>query len=84
MDELSQIKSLELNLDAVPQDPATLAYLAANLLQVPAEEKQGLLATNQVAEMLAKMHPLYRREVAFLRAMLAQRDIEDQGTFSLN
>ena len=61
----------------------SLAYLAATLLQVPADQKQSLLDTAAVTTMLTDMRALYRREVACLKAMFAQK-LQDEGTFSLN
>ncbi|MDX1613624.1 MAG: LON peptidase substrate-binding domain-containing protein [Candidatus Promineifilaceae bacterium] len=83
MDELSQVEGVDLDPQELPDEPLSLAYLAATLLQVPAEQKQSLLDIQAVTTMLTDMRALYRREVAFLKAMFAQ-NLQDEGTFSLN
>lgn len=87
LEQLSRLESLDLDAEVVPDDPSTLAYMAAYLLQVPAEVKQTILEIEQAVDMLTQLRPIYRREVAFIKAMLARGDIQDvtgQGTFSLN
>jgi Lon protease-like protein len=83
MDELSRIEGLELDSLEVPEEPKSMAYLAATLLQIPAGQKQELLATEEATKMLVDMHTLYRREVAFLKVMIEHNE-SDQGSFSLN
>jgi Lon protease-like protein len=83
MDVLSVLDDIELDAKQLPADPAALALVAATLLQVPQRQKQGLLATDSIVDLLTTMRALYRREVAFVKEMLAQ-DVEDQGSFSLN
>lgn len=48
----------------LPDDPLTQLYLAAALLQIPAEEKQPLLAAQSAASLLEQISRLYRREIA--------------------
>jgi Lon protease-like protein len=83
MDLLSALDDIELNAEQLPDDPVALALVAATLLQVPQKQKQGLLATDSVVDILTTMRALYRREVAFVKEMVAQ-EVEDQGSFSLN
>jgi Lon protease-like protein len=83
MDTLSEIEGIELDTQQLPDEPTTLAYLAATLLQVPANKKQHLLATEGVVTLLEEMRTLYRHEVAFVKAML-EHQARDQGVFSLN
>jgi Lon protease-like protein len=83
MDLLSALDDIELNAEQLPDDPVALALVAATLLQVPQKQKQGLLATGSVVDILTTMRALYRREVAFVKEMVAQ-EVEDQGSFSLN
>lgn len=83
MDLLSALDDIELNAEQLPEDPVALALVAATLLQVPQNQKQGLLATDSVVDILTSMRALYRREVAFVKEMVAQ-EVEDQGSFSLN
>lgn len=58
---------------ALPEDPLTLGYLAASLVQIPVDEKQALLATGEAVSLLAEMRAIYRREVALLDVIL-ERD----------
>lgn len=80
---LSQIEGLELDPAHVPHEPVTLAYLAATLLQLPAAEKQQFLVAERAVTLLDDLRTLYRREVPLIEIMF-ERQIEDQGTFSLN
>lgn len=84
---LSQASNeLKFDLDRLPDDPLSLAYLAASLVQIPLDQKQTLLASNQMAEFLTGIHTIYRREVALLNTIL-ERDTQQeemQGLFSLN
>lgn len=74
---------LEINLEQLPGDPLLLAYTAAALLQVPSLEKQELLSVPDAAGLIASLRGLYRREVALLRAFVADEPGQD-GAFSLN
>lgn len=77
---------LEFETEQLPGDALRLGYLGAALLQVPTEQKQSLLATEQAAAFLSEMSALYRREVALLEAMLALgvQDEANAAPFSLN
>ncbi len=72
------------NLDAMPDDPpddpASLAYLGAALIQLPPEEKQDLLALDRLTELSAALRRAYRGELALLSTVPAQ----DIGLFSVN
>jgi Lon protease-like protein len=83
MNELSLIEGVDLDPEQIPDEPVELAYFAATLLQIPAEQKQSLLSADRAAEMLAEMQPIYRRELSFVKHMLRQPP-EDDSTFSLN
>ena len=83
MAELSQLEGVDLDPEQIPEEPDKLAYFGAALLQVPAEEKQTLLSTNEAAEMLTEMRHLYRRELSFVKHML-QMPPQDDSSFSLN
>jgi uncharacterized protein len=83
MTELSQVEGMAMEPEKVPDDPVQMAYLAASLLQITAQEKQRLLATEQAVSLLTEMRALYRREVAMVRALLDE-PAEDQGIFSMN
>jgi Lon protease-like protein len=83
MAELSHLEGVDLDPEQIPEEPDKLAYFGAALLQVPAEEKQTLLSTNEAAEMLTEMRHLYRRELSFVKHML-QMPPQDDSSFSLN
>lgn len=68
----------------LPDEPTALAYLAAALLQIPADQKQNLLAMNQANDLLTDIRTIYRREVALLNAIIERESAQIQGLFSLN
>ncbi len=71
---------------ALPAEPLALGYFAAALAQIPADQKQALLATSQAAQFLNDMRDVYRREVALLDVIL-ERDrmlARGQDFFSAN
>src|SRR6185436_9799509 len=47
----------------LPNNPASLAYLAAIVVQIPLEEKQKLLSLHTAVELLDHERTIYRREV---------------------
>ncbi len=52
-----------------PENPETLLYLAAALLQIPLEEKQRLLEISSSPQLLNHLQRLYRREVSLLKCL---------------
>jgi Lon protease-like protein len=69
----------------LPDDPLAVAYLAAIIAQIPAEEKQALLAMSSVVEMLEHERTILRREVSLVRAMLQEGQSPDnRPPFSQN
>jgi Lon protease-like protein len=74
----------EFDLAQLPDEPTALAYLAAALLQIPANQKQSLLAMNQATDLLTDIRTIYRREVALLNAIIERESTQVQGLFSLN
>lgn len=80
---LAQAGDVEFDANQLPDDPLTLAHLAAIMLQVPMTQKQELLSMSQSDTLLTTMRSLYRREVAILEAMMAHAATEE-GPFSLN
>jgi uncharacterized protein len=62
----------------LPEDPMMMIYLAASLLQIPAEEKQPLLETDTGSQLLEMLQRLYRRELAVLPPMLQVSDEQAQ------
>lgn len=67
------LQSDSLDPAALPDDPLALGYFAAALVQIPADQKQSLLATRRAAQFLSDMRNVYRREVALLDVIL-ERD----------
>jgi Lon protease-like protein len=74
----------DFDLAHLPEEPTALAYLAAALLQIPAYQKQSLLAMNHAADLLTDIRTIYRREVALLNAIIERESTQVQGLFSLN
>jgi hypothetical protein len=60
----------------IPNTPISLAFLAALALQIRSPERQRLLATEEVAEMLAQELALLRRETAVWRYMAMTQEAE--------
>lgn len=74
----------QVDLSKFPTDPVGLAYVAAALLQIAADEKQVLLELEQAGKLLTQVRHLYRREQALLDAMIAHGDPEKGASFSRN
>jgi Lon protease-like protein len=68
----------------MPDEPHTLAYLAAISLQVPNAEKQEFLAIEETSELLRRLYKAYQREVALLQAMMNRAKPGEIEGFSLN
>jgi uncharacterized protein len=84
MEILTRASDADLDPEHLPTDPLVLAYLAAVLLQIPADQKQRLLASTQATDLLANIQDIYRREVALLQRLLSTENIENPGKISLN
>lgn len=80
LDKLAEMGSIDAVPEAPPEDPASLAYLGAALIQLPAEQKQSLLACNRLTELSAALRRVYRGELALMQTMPAG----DIGIFSVN
>lgn len=74
MDLLSKIVDAEVDVDEIPDDTRTLAYLAANVLQIPWDDKQQLLAVAQLSHLLQAERKLLAREKMLLEFMQATED----------
>jgi Lon protease-like protein len=68
----------------IPDDPRTLIYLAAILLQVPPLKKQEFLSAERAGDLLAELQTAYRREIALLRTLLSEQKPESEKRFSKN
>ena len=67
---LNEIEEVDLDPENLPGDPVLLAQLAAILLQMPPGEKQELLKSASALDLLESTTQIYRREIAFLRAII--------------
>jgi Lon protease-like protein len=74
---------LELTL---PDEPATLANIAASVLQVESSEKQRLLITSSISTMLLEVAALLQRELRAWQIVQASRQLspDETSSFSLN
>jgi uncharacterized protein len=84
MEILTSIRDINLDPTQLPRDPVVLTYLAAVLLQLPADQKQDLLASATGVELVSEMQSHYRREVALLRTMLMGGKPQIASPFSKN
>lgn len=73
-----------LDLTQLPENPVELAYLAASVLQINAEQKQQLLQIVRAEDMIERVQDIYRREQALVEAILSHGDREGSLPFSMN
>jgi Lon protease-like protein len=71
-------------IDQLAEDPLTLIYIAAALLQVASDQKQALLEMDDVQLLLEALDSHYRREVALLRATRGLAPGKGSEPFSRN
>jgi Lon protease-like protein len=64
--ELKELTNKSLHL---PEEPIFLIHLAASLLQLPSNEKQNLLAINNLFELNSKIQRIYRREISIMKSL---------------
>lgn len=85
---LGRIGNTRFDKEQLPDDALSLGYIAAYLLQIPVREKQQFLVNSNPLSLLTDLRATYRRETAFLRAMLDHADqqaaSDDDLIFSLN
>jgi Lon protease-like protein len=67
---LNEIEDVKIDQASIPEEPISLASFAAALLQMPPAEKQELLESSSILNLLKATDKLYRREIAFLRAFI--------------
>ncbi len=72
------------DLQQMPGDAVSLAYMAAALLQIPPIQKQALLELDRTDQLLTSLQSAYRRENSLLKVILAERDVLQGGGFSRN
>jgi Lon protease-like protein len=63
--ELKELTNTSLHL---PEEPIFLIHLAASLLQLPSNEKQSLLAINNLFELNSRIQRIYRREISIMKS----------------
>jgi Lon protease-like protein len=84
MQILNEVEGFELDPENLPKDPLILANLSAVILQIPPESKQDLLSSASALDLLDKSNQVYRREIAFLRAMVDRSNDQNQKDINLN
>lgn len=72
---LSQMTNSRVQID-LPDEPADLANLAAAVLQIEAPEKQQLLSTHSIAELIDRVDVVLRREIRGLQIVQAARHLQ--------
>jgi Lon protease-like protein len=83
---LSQASKEDLNLSelVMPDDPLAVLYLSAALLQIPAVEKQPLLAAETASDLLTQLERIYRREIVLLSRQVTRGDAGTDQTGWIN
>jgi len=84
LEMLAASGGMEMRVPEMPDEPHTLAYLAAISLQVPNAEKQDFLAIEQTADLLARLFKTYQREIALLQALMKSAQPGSIAGFSVN
>jgi hypothetical protein len=67
---LTDAAGMDVDLEEIPDDGLALAYFVAIALPLPVDEKQKILATPALADMLTLEHSMLRRELALLGHMI--------------
>ena len=82
---LAELTETQLELD-LPDDPAALANTAAAVLQIDADEKQRLLTTASIGDLLLQVSEVLHRELRAWQIVQGSRQLSlDEATpFSLN
>lgn len=78
---IAEAAGLQIQLDQVPDTPQQLGYLAAVAVQVDNREKQEILATASLQEILVREIDLLNRENALLAWMSASKGWPDRAQF---
>jgi hypothetical protein len=72
---MTKATGVQLQLDQLPEDPTTLAFLIAIALQVNPKEKQRMLNQAGIPEILDLGNYLMGRELQLLRYMLDSQHV---------
>jgi Lon protease-like protein len=76
---------VKFDLEQLPEESLSLAYMAAAILQLSVSRKQELLSKESGDQLLLSLNDHYRRELALLQITLVQRGIGVMpGGFSIN
>jgi uncharacterized protein len=78
---IAEAAGLKIQVDAMPDAPQQLGYLAGVAMQIDNREKQELLAKSSLQEVLAREIQLLNRENALLCWMIAQREWPGRAQF---
>jgi hypothetical protein len=86
LDIIAKLGNVELEMDTLPEDPSTLAYLTAIVMRAPMLDKQRLLDIPDLPTMLRAERRMLRREVQILKMLIEQgpRWRDDPSPFSAN
>lgn len=86
VDLFAQASESEVELDLPPQQPATLAVLAAVVLQIPPQQKQAMLEIPSVKALLRHLDRVLRKENRALGIALASSHLQSkmEHSFSQN
>jgi hypothetical protein len=80
LNKLVKVGAVDVESSQIPDDPEGLIYLAATLLQIPADDKQALLSIDRASDLARTLRIYYRRELAMMQTIPG----DDIGIFSLN
>jgi Lon protease-like protein len=83
LDLLSQVSTVQIQLQRSLDDPETLAYFIAMLLQVPLSLKQSLLAAADLPTLLEQEATLLRADVTALTILLHSEEVLEVSADSL-
>jgi Lon protease-like protein len=72
LDVLAGVFDMDVGLQQLPDDPVALAFLAAIVLNVPADEKQEILSLPDLGTLLSAEVRIVGREIGLLKFMLEQ------------
>ncbi len=85
---LSALSEVGFQFDAsqMPDEPLSLSYLAAIVLQAEANQKQDILESINTSHLMKKLVGFYKREVALLDVLMSppQQEESNQSPFSTN
>ena len=85
LDVLTRSVGLKLSAEQIPAENMPLAYFAATVLPIPPDEKQALLAIDDLPELLKTEYTLFKRENMLLGQMIKQQQRGGTGSlFSAN